>query len=66
MTTVQLIVVAMTMWGLASFIMVVFASMLSSRISQQEEMHSLADKWRETREVEMSVAHAAQEMIETP
>ncbi len=45
MTTASLILVAITVWGLMSFIMVVFASMLSSRISRQEEMRSMFEEW---------------------
>lgn len=65
MTTIQLIIVAMVMWGLASFILVVFASMLSSRISQEEEMRSLSEQWRASRNTEVSVLHTSHEMAET-
>ncbi len=46
MSTATLILVAVTVWGLVSFIMVVFASMLSSHISRQEEMRSLTGEWQ--------------------
>ena len=65
MTTIQLIIVAMVMWGLASFILVVFASMLSSRISQEEEMRSLSEQWRASQKMEVSVLHTSHEMAET-
>ena len=65
MTTIQLIIAAMVMWGLASFILVVFASMLSSRISQEEEMRSLSEQWRASQDMEVSVLRTSHEMAET-
>ncbi len=54
MSTAALILAAITIWGLMSFIMVVFASMLSSRISRQEEMRALGGEWRRQRAVGFS------------
>ncbi len=65
MTTIQLIIIAMVMWGLASFILVVFASMLSSRISQEEEIRSLSEQWRASQDMEVSVLRTSHEMAKT-
>ncbi|HEB66056.1 MAG TPA: hypothetical protein ENJ02_11030 [Chloroflexi bacterium] len=61
MSTAALILAAITIWGLMSFIMVVFASMLSSRISRQEEMRSLASEWRRQHAIGVSALNASVE-----
>ena len=45
MNTASLIIAALTIWGLMSYILVVFASMLSSRISREEEMRAMFEEW---------------------
>ncbi len=61
MSTAALILVVVTVWGLMSFVMVVFASMLSSRISRQEEKRALAGEWRQRGAMGFSMVNTAAE-----
>ncbi|RMF45705.1 MAG: hypothetical protein D6755_07650 [Anaerolineae bacterium] len=67
MNTASLIIAALTIWGLMSFILVVFASMLSSRISREEEMRAMFEEWgqRSTLGFTSSQVSANHEMAES-